>query len=97
MAHRHAALGLLEGEVPKIGQNQCQLLPMVGAVRRLPGALDEDDSERLRGFAAERSDLIAQLIVGDEEPATVRWRGIELGEPAAEQLHTFATGNGQAQ
>ncbi len=38
-------LGLLEGEVTPVGENERELLPMVGATRCLPGALHQDDPE----------------------------------------------------
>ena len=81
VSHSDAAGGLLECEMPQVSQDEGQLLAVVGPARWLFGAFDENDPERFRGLAGERADLVAQLVVGDEEPATVGWRWIDFGKP----------------
>ena len=84
------AARLLEGEVAKVREHERQLLAVVGPSLRLPRRLHEDDPELARILARQRADGVAELVVGNEEPAAAgggRAARSELGGEGAARAH----------
>ena len=65
---RDAAPGLLDRKLAQIGQHERELLLVIRPLRRLPGVLDEDDSDIRRIFLSERADRVGQLVIRNEDP-----------------------------
>jgi hypothetical protein len=87
-----AALGLLEGEVTEVGEDQCQLLPVIRPPRGLPGTLDEYDAEFAGILAGERADPVGQLVRGHEQPTPAVRRRLAGGERTGEDTHGRSPG-----
>ena len=68
--HRDPPGGLLEGKVSLRRQQECEFLLVVAPLLRLPGRLDQDDTDLVWRQAAEQSQAVVELVVWDERPPT---------------------------
>ena len=85
--YRDASRCLLESEVPQVREEKSQLLLVVRPPRRFLRALDDDDAKLLRRLPGEGTDGVAQLIVRNEEPASVLLAMAMRAESFTEMTH----------
>src|SRR3569833_1213049 len=69
--HTDASLSLLEGEVAHIGNEQNQLLLVIGAPMPFVGRFNNDDAGRIRGLLGQRACAVSKPIVGNEYPTAI--------------------------
>ena len=84
------ARGLLDREVPQIGDHQGELLLVIRPSRGLPRVLDQHEADRRGVLLRERPEALVQLVVGDEDPAPARRVGLQRPQSPAEDRHPRA-------
>ena len=94
-ADRHPGPGRLQGEVALAGEEEGELLLVVGAAPRLPGALHQDDPHRSPGLPGDGAQLQGELVVWVIDPAVGLGGGAGLAQGGAEALHGRASGVGR--
>jgi hypothetical protein len=87
MPHGHAPIGLLKGEMAKVGNNKSEFLFVIGPPGRFPGILNEGDAETPRVFSGEWTYLIGQLIIGDKKPTSALLSPLPFCQLFSEMTH----------
>ena len=68
IANRHSSARLLQREVTLVGENERELLSVVGTSRGLRRAFEQHDADLAGRRLCERSDSIGELVVRDVHP-----------------------------